>query len=204
MPAEVGEAAHIQEFSGSAIGSGGVPLDGAGKAAGLRHRPSQLGDGEVQAAAHIDEGEGTEVRACGAAGAGGIGTGWIPVLQGKDTGLDEVVGMEEFAQWRARTPAGDAGAGAVVGPLGGLVEAADQGRHHVAVFGVVVVAGPVEVGGHQADGIKAVLSSQRLTQLDASDLGDYIPLVRGLQLLAEQRFLADWLLSELGVDAAAA
>jgi hypothetical protein len=60
------------------------------------------------------------------------------------------------------------------------MEAADQRRQHVAVGGVLVVARPVEVGGHQADRIKAVLAPQRLTQLDAGDLGDRIPLIRGL------------------------
>ncbi len=82
----------------------------------------------------------------------------------------------------------------------------------MAVGGVVVVARAVEIGGQllrrrlrlQADGIKAVLPAQRLTQLDAGDLGDRVPLIRGLQRASEQRFLTDRLLSELGVDAAAA
>lgn len=47
-------------------------------------------------------------------------------------------------------------------------------------------------------------ANQRLTQLDAGDLGDRIPLIRGLQRTGEQRFLADRLLGELRVDTAAA
>jgi hypothetical protein len=74
------------------------------------------------------------------------------------------------------------------------MEAADQGSHHMAVRGVVVITGPIEIGGHQADRIKAVLPAQRLTQLDASDLGDRIPLISGLQGPGEQRFLANRLL----------
>ena len=92
------------------------------------------------------------------------------------------------------------------------MEAADQRWQHVAVGGVVVVSRAIQIGGQllrrrlrlQADGIKAVLPAQRLTQLDASDLGDRIPLVRGLERAGEQRFLANRLLGELGVDAAAA
>ena len=42
------------------------------------------------------------------------------------------------------------------------MEAADQRRQHVAIGGVVVVARPMEIGGHQADRIKAVLDAQRL------------------------------------------
>ena len=82
---------------------------------------------------------------------------------------------------------------------------------HVAVGGVIVVARAVEIGGQllrrrlrlQADGIKAVLQPQRLAELDAGDFGDRIPLIGGLQGPGEQRFLADRLLGELGVDAAA-
>ena len=84
------------------------------------------------------------------------------------------------------------------------MEAADQRRQHVAVGGVVVVSRAIQIGGHQADGIKAVLPAQRLTKLDAGDLGDRIPLIGGLQGPGEQRFLADRLLGELRVDAAAA
>ncbi len=74
----------------------------------------------------------------------------------------------------------------------------------MAVGGAVVVARHIEIGGHEADRIKAVLDAQRLAQLDAGDLGDRIPLVRGLQCSGEQRFLADRLFGELRVDAAAA
>jgi hypothetical protein len=59
---------------------------------------------------------------------------------------------------------------------------------HVAVGGVVVVSWAIQIGGQllrrrlrlQADGIKAVLPAERLTQLDTSDLGDRVPLIRGL------------------------
>ena len=67
----------------------------------------------------------------------------------------------------------------------------DQGLQHVAI------------GGHQADGIKAMLPAQRLKQLDAGNLGDRVPLIRGLQRRGDQRFFADRLLSEFRVDAAA-
>ena len=82
----------------------------------------------------------------------------------------------------------------------------------MAVGGVVVVARLIQIGRQllrrrlrlQADRIKAVLPAQRLTQLDAGDLGDRVPLIGGLQGPSEQRFLANRLLGELRVDAAAA
>ena len=57
---------------------------------------------------------------------------------------------------------------------------------------------------HQADGIEAVLLAQGAAELDAGDLGGGIPLIGGLERTGEQRFLADRLLGEFGIDAAAA
>ena len=84
------------------------------------------------------------------------------------------------------------------------MEAADERGQHMAVSGVIVVAGPVEIGGHQADGIKAVLTAQGFRELDAGDFGDGVPLIGGLQGACEQCFFADRLLGEFGVDTAAA
>ena len=71
--------------------------------------------------------------------------------------------MQELLQGTARSLAGHVG----VAPFSRFVETADQRRQHVAVGGVVVVAGPVIVRGHQANGIKAVLPVQCLKQPDA-------------------------------------
>ena len=84
------------------------------------------------------------------------------------------------------------------------MEAADQGSHDMAVGGMVVVAWSVEIGRHQADRIKAVLDSQCLAQFDASDLGDRIPLIGGLQWAGKQILLPDRLRTRARVDAAAA
>ena len=84
------------------------------------------------------------------------------------------------------------------------MEAADEGGQHMAAGGVIVVARPVEIGGHQADGIKAVLAPQGFRELDAGNFGDGVPLVGWLQSTGEQCFLADRLRGEFGVYAAAA
>ena len=74
----------------------------------------------------------------------------------------------------------------------------------MAIFRVVVVAWPVEVGGHQADRIKAVLLAQRVAELDPSDFGNGIPFIGRLKLASERGLLFDRLLRELRVYAAAA
>ena len=159
-----------------------------------RHCFGELADRQIQACPHIEE----------------LLLVWprLPVLQREHAGLAQIIHMQKFPLGGATAPAGHAG----VATLGRFVETTDQRRQHMAVGGVIVVARAIQVGGQlhrrrlrlQADGIKAVLPAQRLTQLDAGDLGDRIPLIGGLQGPGEQRFLANRLLGELGVDAAAA
>ena len=86
----------------------------------------------------------------------------------------------------------------------GLMKAAQQGRQHMAIGGVVVVPRAIEVGRHQADGIKAVLAAQGLTQLDAADLGDGVQRIGRFQCAGEQRLLTDLLLGKFRIDATAA
>ena len=84
--------------------------------------------------------------------------------------------MQKLPPRGARAPTGHAGS---IGFLR-LMEAANQGSHHMAVGGVVVITRAIEVGGHEADRIKTVLLAQGLTKLDPSNLGNRIPLVGGL------------------------
>jgi len=74
----------------------------------------------------------------------------------------------------------------------------------MAFVAVLVIAGPIQNGWHEAGHFETVLLAQRLAELKASDLRDRIALVRGLQWPAEQRLFIDRLLSELRVDGAAA
>jgi hypothetical protein len=74
--------------------------------------------------------------------------------------------------------------------LGGLVELAEQRRDDVAVLEVEVVAGAVEVGGHDAAEVAPVLAVVALAELDAGDLGDGVGLVGGLERAGEQGVLA--------------
>jgi hypothetical protein len=70
------------------------------------------------------------------------------------------------------------------------VEAADQRGHDVAVLGMEVVPRPIEVGGHHAAIVGAILPVVALAQLDPGDLGDRIGLVRGFENAGQQRILA--------------
>ena len=45
----------------------------------------------------------------------------------------------------------------------------DQRRQNMAICQVIVITGPIEIGGHQTNRIKAMLLSQGF-ELDASDL----------------------------------
>ena len=61
--------------------------------------------------------------------------------------------MQEFPQRGACAPAGDLRSIR----FGCLMETANQRGQHMAIVRVIVVARPIEVGGHQADRIKGML-----------------------------------------------
>ncbi len=66
---------------------------------------------------------------------------------------------------------------------------------------VEVIAGAVEVGGHEGDGVEVVLSAEGLAEFDAGDFGDGVPLVGGFEGASEKVFLFDGLWGVFGVDA---
>ena len=118
-------------------------------------------------------------------------------LHQMDAGIGEIVDIEEFAPRRAGAPHHDV-------PRAGdlrFVEAPDQGGDDVAVFGMIIVAAPVEIGRHHADEVGAVLAAIGLDHLDAGDLGDRIGLVGRLQRPRQHRILAQRLRRQLGIDA---
>lgn len=72
----------------------------------------------------------------------------------------------------------------------------------MAVGEVVVIAGPVEIGRHHAAIVGTVLAVIAFAKLDASDLGNGVRLVGGLQGAREERIFSHGLRYRLGVDAA--
>lgn len=105
--------------------------------------------------------------------------------------------MQEFPQRRARAPNDDLRG---IGRLS-LMEPTDQRGQDVRVLRVEVVLRAVEIGGHGRNGIEPMLDAVGLAHLDASDLGDGVPLVGGLERAGEEGALRDGLRRELGVDA---
>ena len=121
-----------------------------------------------------------------------------------DAGGGHVVDVEEFAHGFAGAPDDDA-----FGIVDlGFVEAADQRRDDVGIFRVVVVAGAVEVGGHDAAIVGAValavLAVVAFAEFDAGDFGDGVGFVGGFQRAGEEGVFAHGLRGELGVNATAA
>ena len=131
------------------------------------------------------------------AGADVDGAGLGDVLEEEERGVGEVVGVEELAFDGAGAPDGD---GRRAGFLG-LVDLAEERGEHVAGLEVVVVAGAVEVGGHGADVVVAVLAAVAVAEFDGGDLGDGVGAVGGFEGAGEQRVLGDGLGGVFGVDA---
>src|SRR5699024_10177402 len=85
-----------------------------------------------------------------------------------------------------------------------LVEAADQRRQHMAVGGVVVVVGTVQVGRHDADVVGAVLAVEVLAVFQAGDLGQGVGLVGLFQRRGQQAAFRHGLGRQAGINAGAA
>ena len=71
----------------------------------------------------------------------------------------------------------------------------------MAVGGMVVIVGAVEVGGHDADIVSAVLAVQELAVFQAADLGQGVGLVGLFQLAGQQAAFLHGLGRHAGVDA---
>lgn len=69
------------------------------------------------------------------------------------------------------------------------------------ILRVEVIVGAIQIGGHGRYSIPGILDPICLTHLDASDLGDGVPLVGWLEGGGEKSGFRDGLRSELRVDA---
>ena len=78
-----------------------------------------------------------------------------------------------------------------------------QRRQHVAVFGVIVIVGSVQVGRHHRDIIRTVLPVQEFAIFQSADLRQGICLVRLLQFSCQQTTLRHRLRSHAGIDTTA-
>ncbi len=185
LPAECIQPAALHEFAGGSVGFAGVKVDDALVTDSLTYGQGQLFDGDVITEADVD----VALHGAGVLRVGGLGQ-----VHHVNAGGGHVINIQELAPWRAASPDGDGGC---FGHFG-FMKAADQGGDDVAVFGVVVVARAVQVGGHDAAVVHAVagaiLAVVAFTQLDAGDFGYGVGLVGGLQRAGEQGALCHGLL----------
>ncbi len=127
-------------------------------------------------------------------------SGLVVVLHQVVTGVGQVVYVQKFAAWRTRAPDGDGGFVFLLR----LMETADHGGQHVAVLGVVVVVGAVQVGGHHRDEMAAVLRPVSIAEFDPGDFGNGVGFVGGLQQPGEQGLFLQRLGGHFGVNAGGA
>lgn len=179
---------HIQQLARRSVGLRGVEFDPSCETYHARYRLGKLLDRAVRSRSHVD------VRKHWR----GVGAPLVFIqLHDVDACGGHVVHVEEFAP-RCTAPPYDDLFGVV---HFGLVEAAEQGRDDVAVLGVIVVSGAVEVGRHDASEAGSVLAVVAFAHLDPGDLGDGVRFVGRFERSGEQRFLAHRLRSEFRVDA---
>ncbi len=81
------------------------------------------------------------------------------------------------------------------------MEAADEGWDDVAVFGMVVVSGAVQVRWHDTAKVCAVLTVVAFAEFDTGDLGYSVWFIGRLKRPGQQCIFGHWLRSHLGIDA---
>ena len=174
--------ADIEEFTGSTVRSGSVPFYGALKAYNTGHHFRQRFDRYLLASAGID--------------------GFVAaiIVHQEEAKVGKVVDIQEFAQRAAIAPANHLFKMLLLG----LVETTNQSREDMAMLGVVVVVRAVEVGGHHADEVGAILSVEIFAILKTADFGEGVGLVGGFQAAGEEAGLRHGLRGETRIDAAAA
>ena len=171
------KAGAVHPLAGGAVRLGDVKsyLTAVAHHAGNGFR--QLGNGEVLPKANVDVAE---------HGLGVLRIGGLRQLHDVHAGGGHVVDIQKLALGGAGAPDGHAW-GAVDF---GFVKAADQRGDDVRIFGVVVVARAVQVGGHDATVVHSmagtVLAVVAFAEFDASDFGNGVGLVGGLQGAGEQ------------------
>ena len=196
LPAHASQTADVHQLARGAVGLARVEHDLALEADHAAHGAGEFADAEVlahtdvhqrcQAVVTVLAQQGLELR--------------VGQLHQEDAGVGHVVGVEKLALRRTGSPHRDH----VRARHLRFVELADQRGDDVAVFRVVVVAGPVEVRGHGRKETGAVLAVVAPAHFDAGDLGQRVGPVGGLQRPSEEVFFLHRLRRELGIDAARA
>ena len=87
-PSEMAEFGDVQQFLRGSIGLGGIPEGVPGEADSVRDGVGDLPNGDVGPAADIDV------------------LGPVIVLQQVQTGIRQIVGVQEFPPWRPGAPVG--------------------------------------------------------------------------------------------------
>ena len=177
VPSEVVEALNVEKLLIRSVRSAGIPASLASITNDVGDNMRQFGDGEVFAGSDIDRPD------------------VVVTVQQKVARTGEVIDVQEL-------PSGSSGSPARHLPdaiTHCLVESANHGGQDVAIPGVEVIAGPVQICRHRADILK---SPNRGELRDTRQLRHPIALVRFLERPGEQCVLADRLLGELRIDAA--
>ena len=167
-------------FRGGTVGFGGIPLDLSRISNHFGHQFRQFLDGQFLAGAGVD--------------------GFIAgiVVHQEDAEIGKVIHIQELTQRAAIAPAGHAGKILLLG----LVEPANQRRDHMAVGGMVIIIGTVQVGGHHADIVGTVLPVQVFAILQAADLRQGIRFVGLFQGACQQAVFLHGLRRHTRVNAA--
>ncbi len=181
-PAQLVQFGDVEEFPRCPVWFGRVPGQIAPESNDLANQFRQFADGDVFAAAHIDD------------------LSAVIFLEQEDAGRGQIVDMEKFPPRFSRTP-DDQLAGAI---LLCLVRFAQERRQNMGREQIEVIVRPVEIRRHGRDEVRAVFPRVRLAKLNPGDLGDRVGFVGGFERAGEQRRFRDRLRRVFRINAGAA
>ena len=158
-PAQCRQGTAVERLARHPIRACAVEFQSADEADDVTYLLRKLGDRQIHTASEVD------------------GSLIVVVTHDEQAGVGEVIGEQELAAWRARTPDRDS----VVPRFFRLVHAPEQRADHVRIFRVVVIAQPKSVGGDADDEVVAMLTPIGVAQLDAGEFGSGVGGIRRLE-----------------------
>ena len=178
VPTERGGSGDVKKFAGGAVWAGGIPFYVTFIAHNVSDKFGEGTDGELLTCAGIDSLVATVV------------------VHQEDAEIGEVIDIEKLTQRASIAPAGDT----LCPTLLGFVEPTDKGGKDMGMLGMVVIVGAIEVSGHDADIVGAILAVEELAVFESANLGQSIGLVGFLKGSRKQATLGHGLWCHAWID----
>lgn len=193
MPAELVDAAAVEQLSRSAVWFAGVEHKFTLETYYISHESGELRDGKIVPNANIYN----RRRAISAVSSEQSLENVVRQVHEGDAGICHIFAVEELSSRFAATP--HSGRRSTCHP--GFVHFTDECRNDVTVGQIVAVAGTIEVGRHDRQELRTVLAIKRPAHFDSGNLGYGVGPIGRLQRTGKKVIFLHGLRTVAWVDA---